>query len=231
MPEGREPLKKFQQETGIAFEYLEVIDENASFFGKSEPQLRAGQPLGYDIIVMTNGTQFAKMQALGYLVGLDHKQLPNFAANAAPKYKSPAYDPNNTYSIPYTSGMTGIAYNTKYVKDPIKSIQALFDPKYKGKVGMMADSQEIANFGLLALGVAPEQATKADWQKAADLLNKQREDGIVRKYYDQDYIDAVSKGDVWLTMGWSGDVFQRQLAGSRSRSWCPRRAARSGPTT
>ncbi|GII05644.1 ABC transporter substrate-binding protein [Planobispora takensis] len=213
MPEDRGPLKKFEQETGITVEYLEVIEENASFFGKAEPQLRAGQPLGYDIIVMTNGTQFAKMQALGYLVALDHKQLPNFAANAGAKYKNPAYDPNNTYSIPYTSGMTGIAYNTKYVKDPIKSIQALFDPKYKGKVGMMADSQEIANYGLLALGVAPEQSTRADWDKAAAMLQKQREDGIVRKYYDQDYIDAVSKGDVWLTMGWSGDVFQRQLAG------------------
>ncbi|MBG0828606.1 spermidine/putrescine ABC transporter substrate-binding protein [Planomonospora sp. ID67723] len=213
MPEDRGPLKKFQQETGIAFEYLEVIEENASFFGKSEPQLRAGQPLGYDIVVMTNGMQFARMQALGYLVALDHKQLPNFAANAAPKYKNPAYDPNNTYSIPYTSGLTGIAYNTKYVKEPITSIQALFDPKYKGKVGMMADSQEIANFGLFALGIEPEKATKADWEKAAAKLKEQRDGGIVRKYYDQDYIDAVSKGDVWLTMGWSGDVFQRQLAG------------------
>ena len=78
---------------------------------------------------------------------------------------------------------------------------------------MMADAQEIANFGMIALGIDPEKSTEADWQKAGAKLKAQREDGIVRKYYDQNYIDAVSKGDIWVTMAWSGDVFQRQLAG------------------
>ncbi|MFI6319534.1 PotD/PotF family extracellular solute-binding protein [Nonomuraea sp. NPDC050556] len=213
MPPEQGPLKAFQKDTGISYEYKEVIQENASFFGKSEPQLRAGQPLGYDIVVMTNGVQLQHMIELGYCVPLDHSQLPNFNANAGEKYKQRAYDPGNTYTVPYTSGITGIAYNTKYVKDDIKSINALFDPKYKGRVGMMADAQEIGNFGMYATGANPEQSTEADWKKAGEKLKQQRDAGIVRKYYDQDYIDAVSKGDVWLTMAWSGDVFQRQLAG------------------
>lgn len=213
MPEDQGPLKQFQQATGISYEYKEVIQENAEFFGKSEPQLRAGQPLGYDIIVMTNGLQLGKMIQLGYLTALDHKQLPNFAANAGASYKNPAYDANNTYTIPYQAGVTGIAYNTKYVDEDITSIQSLFDKKYEGKVGMMADAQEVGNFGMFAVGVDPDKSTQADWEKAAAKLKEQRDQGIVRKYYAQDYIDAVAKGDVWLSQAWSGDVFQRQLAG------------------
>jgi spermidine/putrescine transport system substrate-binding protein len=213
MPEDKGPLEKFKQATGISYEYKEVIQENAEFFGKAEPVLRAGQSLGYDIIVMTNGIQLQNMIQLGYLVPLDHSKLPNFAANAGQKYKERAYDPGNKYTIPYTSGVTGIAYNTEYVKEDITSIQSLFDSKYKGRVGMMADAQEIGNFGMFALGIDPEKSTEADWQKAGEKLKEQRDAGLVRKYYDQSYIDAVAKGDVWLTMAWSGDVFQRQLAG------------------
>lgn len=213
MPPGQEPLKSFQRSTGIAYEYKEVIQENAEFFGKVRPVLSAGQSLGYDVVVMTNGVQLQHMIDLGYIVELDHRQLPNFAANAGAKYQNRSYDPGNRYTVPYASGITGIAYNTKYVKEEITSIQALFDPRYRGRVGMMSDSQEIGNFGCFAIGVDPEKATEDDWNRAGEALRKQRDDGIVRKYYDQSYIDAVSRGDVWLTMAWSGDVFQRQLSG------------------
>ncbi|MEU0566583.1 spermidine/putrescine ABC transporter substrate-binding protein [Nonomuraea sp. NPDC005983] len=213
MPEDQAPLKKFQQQTGISYEYKEVIQENAEFFGKADPVLRAGQPLGYDIVVMTNGVQLQHMIELGYVVPLDHSQIPNFLANAGDKYKDRSYDPGNVYTMPYSSGVTGIAYNTRYVKDDIKSIESLFDPKYKGRVGMMNDAQEIGNFGMIALGIDPEKSTEADWKKAGEKLKAQRDAGIVRKYYDQSYIDAVSKGDIWISMAWSGDVFQRQLAG------------------
>lgn len=221
MPEDHGPLKKFQQETGISYEYKEVINENAEFFGKADPVLRAGQSLGYDIAVMTNGVHLQHMIDLGYVVALDPSKMPNFQANAGPAYKQRAYDPGNTYTMPYTSGVTGIAYNTKYVEDDITSIQSLFDSRYKGRVGMMADAQEIANFGMIALGIDPEKSTEADWKKAGEKLKAQRDAGIVRKYYDQNYIDAVSRGDVWLTMAWSGDVFQRQLAGEPVRFVVP----------
>ncbi|NUR88507.1 MAG: spermidine/putrescine ABC transporter substrate-binding protein [Nonomuraea sp.] len=221
MPENQAPLKEFTKATGISVEYKEVIQENAEFFGKADPVLRSGQSLGYDIIVMTNGVQLAHMIELGYIVPLDHSRIPNFLANAGQKYLNRAYDPGNVYTMPYASGFTGIAYNTKYVKDKPTSINALFDPKYKGRVGMMSDAQEIANFGMFALGIDPEKSTEADWKKAGEKLKAQRDAGIVRKYYDQSYIDAVSKGDIWLSMAWSGDVFQRQVAGEPVEFYVP----------
>jgi spermidine/putrescine transport system substrate-binding protein len=207
MEDDHATIKAFTKATGIKVNYKEVIQENAEWFGKIQAPLAAGQSIGFDLMVVTNGIQLEKLRQLGYLAPLDHSKLPNFAANAGPGFKNPSFDPKNVFTIPYVSGYTGIAYNTKYVKDEITSLADLWNPKYKGKVGMMADSQELGNFGMLINGVDPEKSTPKDWENAAKKLREQRDSGIVRKYYDQNYIDAVTKGDVWLTMAWSGDAF------------------------
>lgn len=205
-------LEMFTADTGIKVTYQEAIQDNTTFFGKMQPLLAADNDIGYDLMVLTNGLQLSKAIALGYLVPLDHSKLPNFAANAAQKVKNPTWDPNNTHTIPWTVGLTGIAYNPKYV-DKVTSIQDLWNPKYKGKVGMMLDTQEVANFGLFSLGIDPDKSTEADWRKAGEKLKEQRDAGLVRKYYENDYVDALVRGDVWITMAWSGDIFQQVAEG------------------
>ncbi|MGI5322380.1 polyamine ABC transporter substrate-binding protein [Actinomadura nitritigenes] len=207
MEDDHATIKAFEKATGIKVDYKEVIQEMGPWFGKIQAPLAAGQSIGFDLMVMTNGIQLEQARQLGYLAPLDQSRLKNFQANAGPTFKNPSYDPGNAFTIPYESGITGIAYNTKYVKEEITSIAQLFDPKYKGRVGMMGDSQELGNFGMFLLGIDPEKSTQADWEKAAAKLREQRDKGIVRKYYNQDYVDAVSKGDVWMTMAWSGDVY------------------------
>jgi spermidine/putrescine transport system substrate-binding protein len=205
-------LKQFTEQTGISVTYKEVIQDNASWFAKIQPQLAAGQSIGYDLMVITNGIQFSQLVALGYLAPLDHGKLPNFAKNAGERYKKEAFDPGNVYSVPWASGMTGIAYNPKYIDTPPTSFSALWDPKYKGKVGMMSDAQEIGNLGMFASGIDPEKSTPADWEKAAAKLKEQRDAGIVRKYYDQSYVDPLGKGDIWICQAWSGDIFQKNVS-------------------
>lgn len=207
-------LKEFTRQTGITVTYKEVIQETAGFFAKVQPQLAAGQSIGYDLIVMTNGIQFRQLTDLGYVAPLDHSKLPNYAKYADAAYKNESFDPGNVYSLPWATGLTGIAYNPKYVKEDITSFASLWDPKYKGKVGMFSDTQEVGNFGMFAVGVDPEKSTPADWQKAADKLKQQRDQGIVRKYYDQGYVDPLAKGDIWITQAWSGDIYQKNLDGA-----------------
>ncbi|HZE30200.1 MAG TPA: spermidine/putrescine ABC transporter substrate-binding protein [Actinoallomurus sp.] len=226
MDKSRTPLKEFTKATGITVTYREVISDDPQWFGKIAPQLQAGQSIGYDLMVVTNGVEFTKLVELGYLVPLDHSKMPNFAKNAEASYKKESFDPGNVYSVPYATGLTGIAYDPSKTGREITSIQDLWDPKFKGKVGMMSDAQEIGNFGMFAVGVDPEKSTPDDWKKAGTKLQEQKDEGIVRKYYENDYIDALSRGDVWLTMAWSGDIFQQNLnEGSNLKFVVPREGA------
>jgi spermidine/putrescine transport system substrate-binding protein len=205
-------LAKFTKETGITVNYQEVIQEMGPWFAKVQPQLSAGQSIGYDLMVITNSIQFAQFRDSGFLAPLDHSKMPNFAKNAGEAYKKEAFDPGNVYSVPWASGMTGIAYDPAKTGRKITKLADLWDTKFKGKVGMFSDTQELANFGLLALGIDPAKSTADDWEKAAQHLKDQKSAGIVRNYYDQSYVDALSKGEVWITQAWSGDIFQKNVS-------------------
>ncbi|MDT4914435.1 MAG: spermidine/putrescine transport system substrate-binding protein, partial [Pseudonocardiales bacterium] len=38
---------------------------------------------------------------------------------------------------------------------------------------------------------------------------------LVRTYYEQDYIDPLSKGEIGASMAWSGDIFQANASGAK----------------
>ncbi|RAK25881.1 spermidine/putrescine transport system substrate-binding protein [Actinoplanes lutulentus] len=205
-------LKAFTAKTGIEVNYQEVIQEMGPWFAKVQPQLSAKQDIGFDLMVITNGVQFGQFRSAGFLAPLDHTRLPNFTKNAAKTYTTEAFDPGNVFSVPWASGITGIAYDPAKVDRPITKLADLWDPAFKGKVGMMSDLTELANFGMLAAGVDPGTSDEAGWKKGAAKLQEQKDKGIVRQYYEQDYVDALGNGEVWITQAWSGDIFQKNLS-------------------
>ncbi len=213
---GKHPsLNQFTKATGIKVNYFEVIQDNASFYAKIQPTLESGQSIGYDIVVLTSDTwQLAELLHIHHwAIPLDHSQIPNYFTYASPLVKSPSYDPGNTYTVAWQSGFTGIAYNPQLTKREITSVHDLFDPAFQGHVGMMSDNTELGSLGLLALGIEPVNSTVSDWKKAATLLTKQRQQGLVRQYYDQSYIKALESGDTWITQAWSGDIYQANNSG------------------
>jgi spermidine/putrescine transport system substrate-binding protein len=215
-------MEQFTTETGINVTYREAINNNAEFFGKIQPQLQAGQSTGWDIIVITNGSTLDQLLRLDYLVELPADKRPNFDANASVAVTDPAYDPGNKHTMAWQSGLTGIGWNPQLVEQlrpsnpTITSMKDLFDPAFKGKVGMFADNQDLPCLTMVGMGIDPPSSTPEQWQQAADLLTKQKDDGIVRQYYTQNYTNALQNGDVALTMGWSGDIFQLNAEGDVS---------------
>jgi spermidine/putrescine transport system substrate-binding protein len=203
----------FTKRTGIKVNYQEVIADDDSFFGKIQPQLADKQPLGYDLMVITNGRYLDLLIDLNYLIPLDQHAMPNFRKYASKLVTNPSYDRGNKYTMAWQSGITGIAYDPRRTGREITSWQDLQDPKFRGRVGMFGDTEDLPNSAIVAVGAKPETSTVEDWKRAAAWLNKQQP--LVRKYYEQDYVEPLTKGDIWVSMAWSGDIFQAN-AGSGS---------------
>lgn len=214
--DNRHPsLDAFTQETGIRVEYSRPIRGNARFLDRIRPYLEAGEPPPWDLIVITNGPELSTLMREGWLIPLDHTRLPTFDRQASPLVRDPAWDPGNRFTAAWQSGFTGLGFRPEAVEalgHPPRSVRDLWDPRLRGRVGMMSDLLELGSFGLLALGIEPGASGPDDWRRAADHLRLQRED-VAPRYYDQGYIDALARGDTWISLAWSGDVFQLNQLG------------------
>ncbi len=152
--EGNSPtIQQFEEETGVDVNYTESIEDNNSFFGTIQPALEAGEDTGYDIIVMTDW-MIGNMARLGYLEPIDvERDVPSVVENADPVYLERSYDPGNQYSVPWQSGITGIAYNPELVDAEITSLAQLYDPefieKYCGQIGMFIEMRDSMSFAML----------------------------------------------------------------------------------
>jgi spermidine/putrescine transport system substrate-binding protein len=203
----RPSLDSFTERTGIQVNYREVIPDADAFFRQIEPYLAAGEPTGWDIVVITNGITLTQMRDLGYLVELPSDMRPNFDHYAGEFVRNPPYDPGNRFTMAWQSGITGIAFDPEKTGRDVTSVDDLFAGNFAGQVGMFGDVVDMPNLALLAIGVAPEGSTEADWLAAAALLTEQRDAGVLADYYQQNYIPALKRGDLAITMAWSGDIF------------------------
>ena len=205
-------LERFTKKTGIEVNYQQVIEDVEGFFSRIQPDLAAGQDTGWDLMVLTFSPTLARMMELGYLTPLDHSYLPNFNKYCGEFFRGSSYDPDNEFTAPWQAGFTGIGYNIELTGREITSFEDLYDPEFKGKIGMFGDNLDLPNLALLGIGVKPEESTPEDWRAAADKLKEQQP--LVRKYYTQDYLGPLTNGDLALTMAWSGDVLNLQAYGS-----------------
>ena len=207
---GYPTLEAFTEQTGIQVSYQEDINDNSEFFGRIQPDLAAGNSIGYDIIAPSDW-MIARLIRLGYLQPLDKTLLPNFEANAQDLFRDPWYDPGNVYSIPWAAGIVGIGYNPTLTGREITSFDDLLDPEFAGEVGLFSEMIDTMSLALLSNGVEPENATMEDVQAVRDELLAAAQAGQFADFYGNDYYDALAQGNIALTMAWSGDISQMQL--------------------
>ena len=201
-------VSDFEKKTGITVKYNEDVNSNTDFFGKVQPLLANGDSGGRSIVTVTDWMS-QKMWDLGYLQKLNPDELTTVFDNLIPSLQDPAFDPSREYSIPWQSGMTGLVVRTDLAPD-VKSVNDLFDPKYKGKVTMLDELRDSVPLVMKADGVDPTEADTQDWLDAIDKVKKAKEDGQIRRFTGNDYSQDLAKGDVVAAIGWSGDAVQLQ---------------------
>ncbi len=106
--------------------------------------------------------------------------------------------------------MTAIGYNPKRTGGKLTSVNDLFDPKFKGRVTMLADPHDSAGLVLLGMGIKTETATIDDVLKAIDKIDEENRKGQIRRFTGNDYTTDLAKGNVWAAVAYSGDVIQLQ---------------------
>jgi spermidine/putrescine transport system substrate-binding protein len=204
----RPSLIEFQKKYGVHVDYREDINDNASFFGKIQGQLRRGQSIGRDIIVMTDNSRYPSLLVRkGWVEKLDKSAIPNFK-NLVAVQRHPAWDPDRDYSLPWQSGFTGIAFNDK-ITDPVLSIDDLFgNPKLKGKVTVLNEMGDAMALVMLSNGDDPSHVTDQTFNKALAKIKKAVDSGQIRQFTGNDYGPLLAKGDLSAAMSWSGDIPQ-----------------------
>jgi spermidine/putrescine transport system substrate-binding protein len=204
--EGTVPA--FEKATGVKVNYIQDINSNEEFFNKMQPLLAQGESGDRSIFVLAD-YMVAKMHKLGYLMEFDKAGLPEFEKNLSTSLRNPPFDPGRSYTAPWQSGMTGLIVNTEKAPDA-RSICALFDPKYKGKVDVLNEVREAVPLTMKCEGKDPNKASEADWMKAIDKLKAAAESGQIRRFTGNDYARDLTSGDAIVVMGWSGDAVQLQ---------------------
>ena len=205
-------LVEFQKETGIKATYAEDINDNDEYYGKIQGQLKNGQDIGKDVIVLTDWMA-ARLVRQGYVQRLDHAVMPNWK-NLLQPLQNVDYDPGRNYSITWQSGFTGIAWNNKLLKQmtgksSLHTVSELWDPKLKGRVEVLSEMRDTMGLILFDQGVNPSSNfTAAQFSTAIADLEKQLNSGQIRQVKGNDYKQDLISEDMVAGMVWSGDITQ-----------------------
>ncbi|MDQ1025772.1 spermidine/putrescine transport system substrate-binding protein [Streptomyces umbrinus] len=208
--ESRRPtLDAFEKRTGIQVTYTEEINDNDEFFGKVSPSLMNHQETGRDLMVISDW-MCARFVRLGWVQEMDRSRQPNVTKYLDPQLRSPAFDPGRGHTVPWQSGITGIAYNRRRVGREIRHVSDLWADDLKGRVTLLSGLDEAFALLMQGNGVDITKWTADDFHTMCDQVDQLVRTDHIRRFTGNDYIKDLSSGDVLACQAYSGDVIQLQ---------------------
>lgn len=196
----------FEKQTGISMRYLTDFNDNDEYFNRSfSPLLGRGKRIAADLVAPTYWMA-ARLKKLGWLDEIDLGNVPNHTY-LEDAYTDLPWDPGAKHFMPWQAGIAGLAYNPKLTGKDIKSMDDLFDPKYKGQVTMLTEMRDSVGLTMMADGKKASDAKPADIDAALDKIEKARKDGQILKFTGNEYLQGLQNGDYAICVAWSGDIF------------------------
>jgi spermidine/putrescine transport system substrate-binding protein len=197
-------LKEFNREYGGKVRYVEEINDNYEFFGKVRQQLEQGEPIGRDIVTLTTYMS-QRWVRNGYVEPIDKRNVPNMA-NLVENLKSAPHDENRDYTLPFQSGAIVLGYDIEQTGRELSSVKDLFDPEFKGRVTMFSEPYDSATTVLLGDGVDATNASLDELLGAIEKIDQANKDGQFRRFTGNDYTTDLAKGNVAISLAYSGDM-------------------------
>lgn len=203
-------VQVFQQQTGITVDYTDDINDNQEFFAKVKNQLGSCEPIGRDMMMLTDWMA-ARVISLGWIQPLDADKVPNLHQNLLKPLRNRQWDTKLDYHAPWQSGLTGIAYNAAKTSEIKSFSEMVTNPDLKGRITLLSEMRDTMGFFLRMVDASPDEFTDEEWQNAIEEVRKVMAAGQVRAFTGNDYINDLAAGNIVACEAWSGDVIQLQF--------------------
>ena len=194
--ESVDVISAFEELTGIKVNYT-TFDSNESLYAK----IKSGG-VSYDVIVPSD-YMVGKMIEEGMLAPLDYSNIPN-AAGIGQEYLGWPFDEENTYSVPYMWGTTGLIYNTTMVQEAPDSWADMWDVQYAGNVLMFNNSRDAYAVAAKKLGMSLNPASVEEMDRVIEELKAQK--SVVQAYVMDEIFDKMEGGEAALAPYYAGDA-------------------------
>ncbi|MBC8172063.1 MAG: spermidine/putrescine ABC transporter substrate-binding protein [Anaerolineae bacterium] len=190
-------MDQFTEEYGIKINYQGYIS-----YEEAVTNIQAGNI--YDLVFI--GTvNLGTLIEEGRLAKLSHGNLPNMR-NISANFRDLVYDPNNSYSVPYTWGTTGILVRSDRMVEPLTRWSDLWDTRYM-PVGIWDDMRTTIGFTLQSLGYSINSEEPIELAEAREKLLKLKAQSVFLEDYDLDTSAyALADGDLNVAVGWAYDI-------------------------
>lgn len=194
-------IESFEKEYGVDV-VLDYFASNEEMFAK----LMASGDAGYDVI-FPSGDYVSIMKNLNMLEKIDTSKMPNLQYITDFALSKAYYDPKMEYSVPYYLGASGIAVNTKMVKEYEKTWNIFADTRLKGRMVMMDDMREVLGDALAYLDYSVNTTNPAELEEARKLVNDAWKPNLV-KFDAEGFAKAFASGEYWVSHGYAEAIFE-----------------------
>lgn len=196
---GDDVISNFEKEYGVDV-ISEYFDSNEAMYTK----LQAGDT--YDVLVPSD-YMIERLMNEDMLQPIDKSVVTNLG-NLADGVKNLAYDPDNTYSVPYFWGTVGLVYNKNNVtKEDLENegYNILKNQKYKGSIYIYDSQRDAFMVALKALGYSMNTENEDEINAAYEWL-KEVNNTMEPSYVTDEVIDAMANGNKDIAVVYSGDA-------------------------
>ena len=164
--------------------------------------------LGFDLVIGATTLYLPKDVTGGLIQPLNKEYLPNFA-NVLASLQSPYYDVGSQFTVPYVVYTTGVAYRRDVIDDAMfageDAWKLLWDPAYKGYVGVIDDMREALTLGMYYRGVTDTNSGDPAVIDAAEADIKALVKATDARF-DINAYTKIPEGRSHINQAWSGDM-------------------------
>ena len=195
----KQVITKFEKEYGVKVNYS-LFSSNEEMYTK----LLSGA--SYDVVIPSD-YMIERLIKEKKLQPLD-RDIIGSLDGLADGVKNLAFDPDNTYSVPYLWQTVGMVYDTtKIAPEKIEELgwDIYHDPEIAGHVYMYDSERDSFLVAFKALGYSANTENEDEIQAAYEWL-REMDKAVHPAYVTDEVIDAMANGEKWLALVYSGDA-------------------------